>query len=519
MRWLAVLGVGLLVGLPLAGADEVQDAVTKLLGEDSGSLVLVEFDLERIDGRGGREVQLQGLLVGDGSHVLTTSVKDVDPPVGGQFAKPDEITIRFPGDVKRQAKLLGKDEELNLALLEIQPEEEEGASADEASEEDTAGTEEAAEATAEDTPEAGDEGEEATAHPTPRPATFVDDTALVPGQQLVVLRRLGPADDDLATYTLLRVGTVIPRPGLPTEYRCLEGLGGAVGSPVFTLAGELVGFVAASTRTGGSGRRFEFIDGRLVRIPPGEERGFPTRIVDGEHVHAFLQDPTRSMRRDCWLGVKNLQALTRPLAEAYGLDEPGGIVVGAVSEKSPADVAGLEAADVIVAVDGEAVETTKDKDLAAFRRRIRLAEPGATMTFQVMRSGEEGMVASEVTATLEEAPLSENEVPEYHDLKFGLKLKPLTRDFLERSRLSIDLKGVRVISVENASWASLAGIQAGDVIRKMVMKPCENLDQYKTIMAELLESKDSEVCYNVTRSRKSLFLCVRPDWDSVVEFE
>ena len=34
----------------------------------------------------------------------------------------------------------------------------------------------------------------------------------------------------------------------------------------------------------------------------------------------------------------------------------------------------------------------------------------------------------------------------------------------------------------------------------------------KEIMAELLQTRDSEVCYNVSRERKSLFLCVRPDW-------
>ena len=174
---------------------------------------------------------------------------------------------------------------------------------------------------------------------------------------------------------------------------------------------------------------------------------------------------------------------------------------------------------MIVEVNGEAIDTAKDRDIASFQRQVRLAKDGDKMSFRVIRSGGEALREVSLEAALEEAPLSENEVPEYHDEQFGLKLKPLTRDFLERSRLSVDMKGVRVISVDSASWASIAGIRSGDVIRKMVMKPCDNLDQYKTIMKDLLETKDSEVCYNVMRTRKSLFLCVRPDWETVAEVD
>ena len=490
-----VLGVA---GLSTARADEVQGAVTQLLEQDAGSVVLVEFDLQRIDGRGGREVSLQGLVVGEDGLILVTDAAQVDPPVGGAFGKPEKIEVRFPGDLKKPATFVGKDEELNLALVRITPEENGEKGEEEAKSEGTEGE------------------EEAEAKPLVV-AAFDAALDIQPGQQLIALSRLPMADNDLATFDLVRVSTVIPRPGLPTEFRALQGLRGIEGCPIFTLERQLVGFVAASTQ-GGRGRRFEFINGRMVPIS-SDRTGYPTRILHAKEVLGFLADPTRHMRRDSWLGVKNLQALTKPLAEAYGIDKPGGIVVGVVRERSPAAAAGFEAADVIVAVNGEAIDTAKDRDVASFQRQIRLAKAGDKMTFQIARGGGEAVQDLEFVATLEESPLTENEVPEYHDERFGLKLKPLTRDFLERSRLSIDLTGVRVISVESASWASIAGIESGDVIRKMVLKPCDNLDQYKVIMDELFKTKDSEVCYNVMRTRKSLFLCVRPDWDSVTDVE
>jgi hypothetical protein len=108
-------------------ADEVQDAVTKLLAERTGSLVIVEFDLKRADGTGGQEVKLQGTVVGKEGLVLVSGAKQVSPPVGSTNATPERFKVRFPGDVMRDAGFVGKDEELNLALLRITPTDEEEA--------------------------------------------------------------------------------------------------------------------------------------------------------------------------------------------------------------------------------------------------------------------------------------------------------------------------------------------------------------------------------------------------------
>ena len=52
-------------------------------------------------------------------------------------------------------------------------------------------------------------------------------------------------------------------------------------------------------------------------------------------------------------------------------------------------------------------------------------------------------------------------------------------------------------------------------VSRRELKPCPDLAAYKEIMKDLIKTRDSEVCYNVLRQRKSLFLCVRPDWDVV----
>jgi len=470
---LAALFAALILGAA-AQADEVSDAVKSLLEKRSGSQVLVEFDVKRADGAGGTEVKLQGTILGADGLVLVTGSKRVDPQVGGANQKPAGFVVRFPNDKKVDAAFVGKDDDLNIALIRMDL----------------------------------TDGE----IPEFRPTEFAEDGTMGPGDQLVVLKRLSRGDEDVLTYGLLRISAVIPRPGLPTEYQVLGNFNGIGGCPAYSLSGKLVGFIAGSGQARGRNRGFRVVNGRLV---PSGGGGGATRLLDSTAVRGFLADPARFARRDCWLGVSGLQALTKPLAEALGIEEKGGLIIGKVSEQSPAEQAGLRNGDVLKAWDDEALDTTKDRDVVSFQKKVRRSKAGEKHRLTVLREGESGFASVAIEIVLEESPISENEIPEYHDKDFGLKLKPLTRDFLERMRLPVDLKGVRVTWVERAGWAQIAGIRSGDVLQKMVLKPCPDLDAYKEIMKDLMTDRDSEVCYNVLRQRKSLFLCVRPDWDVV----
>ncbi len=81
-----------------------------------------------------------------------------------------------------------------------------------------------------------------------------------------------------------------------------------------------------------------------------------------------------------WLGVK-FQALTDQLGDHFGAEE--GVLVSEVLEDSPAERAGIEAGDVITAVDDEEVE-----DLGALPENISAKEPGTMVTIALIRDGE-----------------------------------------------------------------------------------------------------------------------------------
>jgi S1-C subfamily serine protease len=144
---------------------------------------------------------------------------------------------------------------------------------------------------------------------------------------------------------------------------------------------------------------------------------------------------------------------------------------------------------------------------------VQRAKAGSTMVLTVLRHGQDGLHEAEARVTVEEEPTREFEVEEWEEKTFGLRVKPITRDFLDRERLPLDTPGVRVTQVESAGWAYLAGVRRGDIIDGVVLSKVPDLDAFKKVMAEVIGAEEAEVCFAVIRGGKSLFLCVRPQWE------
>ena len=82
-----------------------------------------------------------------------------------------------------------------------------------------------------------------------------------------------------------------------------------------------------------------------------------------------------------WLGAKT-QALTSEMARGLGLAAPQGVVVTDVWPGGPAARAGIGQGDVVVSVDGEAVN-----DDAGLSYRVATRKPGETLALVVRRNG------------------------------------------------------------------------------------------------------------------------------------
>ncbi len=149
--------------------------------------------------------------------------------------------------------------------------------------------------------------------------------------------RAGPYDDFLQTDAAINPGNS--------------------GGPLFNLRGEVIGINTAIIG-GGTGIGFA--------VPSNMAKALLPQLEKGE------------VRRG-WLGV-SIQDLTPDLAKALKVPVPHGAVVIDVNEGTPAKKAGLKADDVIVSVDGQPVESSKD-----LSRRVGFMRPGGTVVLGVYR--------------------------------------------------------------------------------------------------------------------------------------
>ena len=95
-----------------------------------------------------------------------------------------------------------------------------------------------------------------------------------------------------------------------------------------------------------------------------------------------------------WLGAR-LKTVTPEIAETLGLKPPTGALVANVTPNSPAAKAGLKLSDLIVAIDGQAIE-----DPNAFDYRFATRPLGGTAQLEVQRNGK----PVKLTVPLETAP-------------------------------------------------------------------------------------------------------------------
>ena len=152
----------------------------------------------------------------------------------------------------------------------------------------------------------------------------------------------------------------------------------------------------ATINPGNSGGPLVDLEGRLVGINTfilsrsggSEGLGFaiPSNMAAG--IYEQLKTNGRVQRGE--IGV-TLQNMTPVLAQGLGLEQTWGAIVTDVAEKGAAAAAGVQAKDIIVSIDGKAVENATQFAMGIFRHRA-----GDTVKLGVVRNGKEMEIASAV---------------------------------------------------------------------------------------------------------------------------
>lgn len=220
---------------------------------------------------------------------------------------------------------------------------------------------------------------------------------------------------------------------------------GNSGGPLVNLDGEVVGMnTAIFTRSGG-------YMGVGFAIPSNLARTIAEQLL------------TRGRVVRGYIGL-TVQPLTADIAEALGLPERRGVLINQVNPGSPAERAGVRPGDVLLSMDGVALD-----DGGQFRNRAALARPGSLVRLGLWRDGRRLEVTVRA-AELDEVALQGTGAAE----AIGLSVRAANAEELRRLGVA---KAVVVVAVQPGSLAALAGIRPGTVIlevnRQAVGSPAE----------------------------------------------
>ncbi len=342
-----------------------------------------------------------GFIIGADGYILTNAHVVADAA---------DVTVKLSDRRELKAKVVGADARTDVALLKV----------------------------------------EATGLPTVK---MGDAKSLKPGEWVAAIGSPFGLENSVTAGVVSATGRALPDssyvPFIQTDVAVNPGNSGG---PLFNMAGEVIGINSQIfTRTGG-------YQGVSFAIPIDVALNVKDQLAAGGRV----------VRGRLGIGI---QEVTQPLAGSFGMKTATGALVTQVEKGSPAEAAGLKAGDVVLKLDGKAIE--RSGELA---RRIAETKPGTRATLELWREGG----AKEVAVTVGEAKdakVAASAAQPAAQGKLGVAVRPLSAE--ERKENG----GTDGLVVESVSGpAEKAGIQRGDVILAVNGTPVKTVDELKGLV-------------------------------------
>ena len=320
----------------------------------------------------------------------------------------DEITVTLQDNTSLKAKLIGKDESGDIAVLQVKPDK------------------------SLPSVQFGDSDQErvgdwvlAIGNPFGLGGTVTAGIVSARGRNI----HQGPYDDFIQTDAAINRGNS--------------------GGPLFNMDGQVIGInTAIYSPSGGS-------IGIGFSIPANMAKNVVAQIRDFGH-------PRRG-----WLGVR-IQQVTPDIAESLGLKEASGALVAGVNDGGPADQAKLRNGDIILKFNGQDVKDMHALPRIVADSEVGKQVPltvwrdGKELTIQVTlaEKPDDATLASADSP----APKQDTATKPTAIAGLGINIAPLTQDLKDKFSIGADQKGVVITEVAPGSSAADRGLKPGDVI-------------------------------------------------------
>jgi len=309
----------------------------------------------------------------------------------------------------------------------------------------------------------------------------------------------------------VRVGDVVLAIGNPL------GVGQTVTMGIISAKGRQTGIsdgsfedflqTDAPINQGNSGGALINTNGELIGInsqiisPSGGNIGIGFAVPANMAKSVIAQLTKSGTVRRGMLGL-TVQSVTSDLASSLGLSDVRGALISSVQQGGPANRAGVQRGDVILALNGSPVA-----DSNALRNQIANTEPGSEVTLTILRDKRE----QQIRVKLAELPANRkiaaaDNTSHGNTGELGISVQPLTPELASRLRLPMDAQGLVVTDVDELGAAADAGIREGDVVVEVNRQSVRSLAD---LQSAIHNTGSKPLLLLINRGGNTLFVTVR----------
>tara|TARA_B100000029_G_scaffold175532_1_gene172815 strand:- start:306 stop:1730 length:1425 start_codon:yes stop_codon:yes gene_type:complete len=247
---------------------------------------------------------------------------------------------------------------------------------------------------------------------------------------------------------------------------------GNSGGPLFNLKGQVIGIntaIVAPSQSGSIGIGFA--------IPSNSASKVINQLIEfGETKRG-------------WLGVR-IQEVTKEIAEIKKLEKAEGALVASVSEKSPADKAGVKAGDIILEFDGKRIDTMR-----TLPKLVAQTKVGKKVKLKIWRSQKlisKNVILGRLESSVEFKEDNKQESDSDKSKKIeSLKIfvRDLNKEDISKRGLPKNTTGVVITKIEPGT--PLIFVSKGDIIVELQEKKVINSNQFSKLVNQIIKSEEN----------------------------
>jgi serine protease Do len=208
-----------------------------------------------------------------------------------------------------------------------------------------------------------------------------------------------------------------------------------------------------------------------------------------------------------YLGVE-IQSITPEMAASFSNKDMKGAIVASVTPGSPAAAAGFVAGDIVLAVNGKAVEDQRD-----LTRRVASLPAGASAAFTIVRNGGQKTLNAKIGAKKDDRVASngapQRGAPPSTAEAMGLGLAAVTPETRRAYNLDNGVSGVVITRVDPNSDAADKGLQPGDVVVSVGNRPVHSPQEVKASVQAAQASGHSTILVLVVGQGGQRFVAIK----------